>query len=106
MRTRLALAAAIGVALWSALGEASGEGGVAGEAAAGAPAAGGDAAKKEDAIVVTAARLNQARQTIQPDLGASTYSITAATIQSMPGADNTVQPWRVTSDGSVQNGLS
>jgi outer membrane receptor protein involved in Fe transport len=39
-------------------------------------------------VVVTAQRLNQARQSIEPSLGASVYSINSATIQSQPGGEN------------------
>ncbi|HEX4095829.1 MAG TPA: TonB-dependent receptor plug domain-containing protein, partial [Caulobacteraceae bacterium] len=40
-------------------------------------------------IVVTARRLDQARATIQPQVGASTYTITSKTIQAMPGGEDT-----------------
>ena len=40
-------------------------------------------------IVVTARRLNAARATIQPQIGASVYTVTAQAIQTMPGGDNT-----------------
>jgi outer membrane receptor for ferrienterochelin and colicins len=39
-------------------------------------------------IVVTAQRLDAARASIQPGLGATTYSITDATIAALPGGDN------------------
>ena len=39
-------------------------------------------------IVVTAQRLDQARASIQPQIGASVYSITSHAIQAMPGGDN------------------
>jgi len=39
-------------------------------------------------IVVTAQRLNAARASIQPSLGASDYTVTNATIQALPGGDN------------------
>ena len=39
-------------------------------------------------VVVTAQRLNAARATIQPSLGATTYSVDNAAIQALPGADN------------------
>jgi outer membrane receptor protein involved in Fe transport len=39
-------------------------------------------------FVVTAQRLNQARAAIQPQIGASVYSITREAIQSMPGGSN------------------
>ncbi|HVY33763.1 MAG TPA: hypothetical protein VG960_05015, partial [Caulobacteraceae bacterium] len=40
-------------------------------------------------IIVTATRLNQARDSIQPQIGASTYTVTAEAIQAMPGGVNT-----------------
>jgi outer membrane receptor for ferrienterochelin and colicins len=40
-------------------------------------------------IVVTARRLNAARASIQPQIGASVYTVTAQAIQTMPGGDNT-----------------
>jgi hypothetical protein len=40
-------------------------------------------------IVVTARRLNEARASIQPQIGASVYTVTAQAIQTMPGGDNT-----------------
>ena len=39
-------------------------------------------------MVVTARKLDAARDTIQPQLGASTYKLTAQAIQTMPGGDN------------------
>jgi outer membrane receptor for ferrienterochelin and colicins len=39
-------------------------------------------------IVVTAQRLDAARATIQPSLGATSYTIDNATIQALPGGDN------------------
>jgi outer membrane receptor protein involved in Fe transport len=39
-------------------------------------------------IVVTARRLSEAREAIQPQVGASTYTIDSKTIQAMPGGDN------------------
>jgi outer membrane receptor protein involved in Fe transport len=39
-------------------------------------------------IVVTAQRLNSARASIQPSLGATVYTVTDAAIQALPGADN------------------
>jgi len=39
-------------------------------------------------VVVTAQRLNAARATIQPSLGATTYTVDNAAIQALPGADN------------------
>jgi len=40
-------------------------------------------------IIVTAKRLSDARAAIQPQIGASTYTINAAAIQALPGGDNT-----------------
>ncbi len=39
-------------------------------------------------IIVTARRLDTARETIQPQLGASTYAISSQAIQAMPAGDN------------------
>ncbi|HEX4739896.1 MAG TPA: TonB-dependent receptor [Caulobacteraceae bacterium] len=39
-------------------------------------------------IVVTAERLNEARASIEPQIGASTYTITQQAIQQMPGGSN------------------
>ena len=39
-------------------------------------------------IVVTARRLDEARASIQPSLGATSYTITNDTIQALPGGDN------------------
>ncbi|MGI4733317.1 MAG: TonB-dependent receptor [Janthinobacterium lividum] len=39
-------------------------------------------------IVVTGRRLDEARASIQPSLGATSYTITNATIQALPGGDN------------------
>ncbi len=39
-------------------------------------------------VTVTAQRLNAARAAIQPALGATTYTVTNATIQALPGGDN------------------
>jgi outer membrane receptor protein involved in Fe transport len=39
-------------------------------------------------VVVTAARLNQARDSIQPQVGASTYAFSAQQIAALPGGDN------------------
>jgi outer membrane receptor protein involved in Fe transport len=41
-----------------------------------------------ETITVTAERLNEARIGIQPQVGASTYTITDANIQAQPGGDN------------------
>jgi len=40
-------------------------------------------------VVVTAKKLDQARASIQPQIGASTYTLSNAAIQAMPGGDNT-----------------
>ncbi len=51
-------------------------------------------AKAEDAppvvadVVVTAQRLDEARQAIQPGLGATSYAVTNETIQALPGGDD------------------
>jgi outer membrane cobalamin receptor len=39
-------------------------------------------------IVVTAKRLDAARESIKPSLGASTYTLSSAAIQNLPGSDN------------------
>src|SRR5665213_1251644 len=49
-----------------------------------------DADASLPAIVVTAQRLNDARNSIQTQTGASTYSIDAAAIEAAPGGDNTL----------------
>jgi len=41
-----------------------------------------------ETVTVTAARLAEARNGIQPDLGASTYTITSANIDAQPGGEN------------------
>jgi outer membrane receptor protein involved in Fe transport len=41
-----------------------------------------------DSVVITAQRLNEARQSIQPALGATTYTMTADAIKALPGGDN------------------
>jgi outer membrane receptor for ferrienterochelin and colicins len=57
--------------------------------AAGARAAEPSPAGTVDEVVVTARRLDAARAAIQPDLGASSYTITAATVANLPGGANT-----------------
>lgn len=47
-----------------------------------------DAATTVSDVVVTAQRLNAARQSVEPSLGATTYTITNATIQALPQGDN------------------
>jgi outer membrane receptor protein involved in Fe transport len=54
--------------------------------ASGDASSGGGATVSE--IVVTSKRLDQARAAIQPQIGASVYSITNDAIQAMPGGDN------------------
>jgi outer membrane receptor protein involved in Fe transport len=49
------------------------------------PAAGGPQVSE---VVVTAQRLDQARASIQPQIGASVYSITDQAIKQMPGGEN------------------
>ena len=46
------------------------------------------AATSDQDIVVTARRLDEARASIQPSLGATSYTITNETIQALPGGDN------------------
>ena len=45
-------------------------------------------AKDAGGIVVTAKRLDDARASIQPSLGATSYGVDQATIQALPGGDN------------------
>ncbi len=47
-----------------------------------------DSSPKVAEIVVTAQRLNEARASIQPQLGASVYTIDAKAMEAMPGGDN------------------
>ncbi len=58
------------------------------EAAPTAPAVGNAAVSLPD-ITVIAKELNQARINIEPQIGASTYTMTPAAIQNLPGAQNT-----------------
>jgi outer membrane receptor for ferrienterochelin and colicins len=53
---------------------------------AAAPAAGSQGAVSE--IVVTAQRLDAARETIQPQTGASTYTMPRSAIEQLPGGEN------------------
>lgn len=53
-----------------------------------APALADDVAAPEQEIVVTAQRLNAARASIQPELGASLYSFDASAIEALPGGRN------------------
>jgi outer membrane receptor for ferrienterochelin and colicins len=57
-------------------------------AAAPASAPSADAPAANSDIVVTARRLEAARASIQPSLGATDYAISNATIQALPGGDN------------------
>jgi len=57
-------------------------------AASAAPVAGRPAGTANQAIVVTAKRLDDARASIQPSLGATSYGVDQATIQALPGGDN------------------
>jgi outer membrane receptor protein involved in Fe transport len=56
--------------------------------AAAAAADASPAATGVSEIIVTARRLDAARASIQPQIGASVYSVTAQAIQTMPGGDN------------------
>jgi outer membrane receptor for ferrienterochelin and colicins len=58
------------------------------QAAPPAAAAAQDQAATPQDVVVTGQRLDAARASIQPGLGATTYSITDATIAALPGGDN------------------
>jgi outer membrane receptor for ferrienterochelin and colicins len=57
-------------------------------AADSAPAAPASTNTTVGEVIVTARRLDTARATIQPQLGASTYAITNQAIQAMPAGDN------------------
>ncbi len=54
-----------------------------------APAPAPAPASQVSEVVVTARRLNEARATIQPQLGASVYTITSKAIDALPGGANT-----------------
>jgi outer membrane receptor protein involved in Fe transport len=54
-----------------------------------APAAASDQASAVSEVVVTGRRLDAARDTIQPQVGASTYSLSQQTIQTLPAGENT-----------------
>ena len=88
MTLRYALLATVGVATM-ACGHAVAQ--VATQPTPGSPQAGAapapDAGAPSD-IVVTARRLDEARQSVEPSLGATTYTINNATIQALPGGDN------------------
>ena len=55
---------------------------------AGAAPASPNAAAGGNEITVTARRLNEARESIKPSLGASDYTLTTQAIQNLPGSDN------------------
>ena len=61
-----------------------GAGAAAAQAPASAPASGGTVSE----VVVTATRLNAARDSIQPQVGASTYTFGEQQIQALPGGEN------------------
>ena len=50
----------------------------------------GQSASTVETVTVTAKRLGEARTSIQTQIGASTYTITASDIQDAPGGDNTL----------------
>ena len=52
------------------------------------PSAATDTASTPKAIVVTGRRLDEARASIQPSLGATAYGVDQQTIQALPGGDN------------------
>ena len=52
------------------------------------PSATAPAATAVDELVVTARHLDEARASIQPQIGASVYSISKEAIATMPGGDN------------------
>ncbi len=79
---RQASFAAIGWALAAASGASAADAPRSPAAAAPAPQA------SVSEVVVTARRLDQARASIQPQLGASVYTITAKAIETMPGGAN------------------
>ena len=81
-RQSLLFAAASALALLSAPLAAAAQ-----DAASGAVTAQVKAVAPQE-VVVTARRLNDARASIQPSLGATTYTVTNATIQALPGGDN------------------
>ena len=55
---------------------------------AAAPATDSGGADTQNSIVVTGQRLDAARASIQPSLGATSYGVDNATIQALPGGDN------------------
>ncbi len=81
MRLRSLLMAAAGLTLAAptlALADAP-------AAPAAAPAASSDAVSE---VVITARRLDAARQTVEPALGASTYSLPSQLVDNLPGGEN------------------
>src|ERR1700761_8170301 len=64
-------------------------GAAAGALAAGAAQAPTAAPPPVDEVVVTARRLDAARAAIQPELGASSYTLSAQAVQNLPGGENT-----------------
>ena len=70
----------LGAAAWTALASAA-------AAQAPSPPPPAEAAALSE-VVVTGQRLDQAREGVQPSLGATTYSVSNATIQALPGGDN------------------
>ena len=97
MKLRLVLAAAASLlAIAPAAAHAQAEAGVAapvqGVGSLSTPNASAQTTATPDSsvseIVVTAQRLNAARQSIEPALGATTYTLNSAAIQAQPGGDN------------------
>ena len=84
---RLPAPRALGVALWALACPHAGaalantEAGASGADTPAAPPPGAE-------IVVTGHRLDTARESIKPSLGASTYTLSNAAIQNLPGSDN------------------
>ena len=84
---RLPAPRALGVALWALACPHAGaalantEAGASGADTPAAPPTGAE-------IVVTGHRLDTARESIKPSLGASTYTLSNAAIQNLPGSDN------------------
>ena len=57
--------------------------------ALGAGAAKAQQADSASQVVITSQKLNQARDAIQPQIGASTYTMNSQAIQALPGGVNT-----------------
>ena len=88
-RGRVGMAGAAALAI--AASQAHAQVDAAAPAASAAPATGKARAPATSAVsqvVVTAQRLNAARQSIEPSLGATTYTVTNTTIQAQPQGDN------------------